>query len=185
MHAPFTLDAPAMFQPTNTTLCFQARKQGELVGFFEDGEKKVFVDVRQHGEAVESFARDLGVHCERSCKDVREISDLISKISIKKNAAGLEKLHLDGERIFSGDAGGSMSDCAVTLEEAGALHQRMTATRMILTGPFAPAFKKAKDRRELYLTVEGADYAFTVPVSSKRVPGREIWQRLSTPSASA
>lgn len=55
-----------------------------------------------------------------------------------------------------------------TVESAGELHSRVTATRLLATGVFAFALKKKRDDRELYLTVEGDDGAFVVKVDPKK-----------------
>ena len=44
----------------------------------------------------------------------------------------------------------------------------MTATRLVLTGPLALAWRKKKDTRELYLLVEGEGWAISVPVDPKK-----------------
>jgi hypothetical protein len=45
-------------------------------------------------------------------------------------------------------------DIAVRYESAGDLHRRITATRIVLTGVFALAFKKKKDDRTAFVTVD-------------------------------
>lgn len=56
-----------------------------------------------------------------------------------------------------------------TVESAGDLRRRVTATRLVLTGVFALALKKKQDDRELFLTIEGADGAsFVVDVDPKK-----------------
>ena len=44
----------------------------------------------------------------------------------------------------------------------------MTATRLVLTGPLALAWRKKTDTRELYLLVEGEGWAISVPVDPKK-----------------
>lgn len=79
------------------------------------------------------------------------------------------------------------------VETAGEIESRFTATRLALLGPFALAFKKKKDKRELYLTVEGPEFAWVIEVqpelgasarkfaaelsaASRRVPAHENLQ---------
>ena len=62
-----------------------------------------------------------------------------------------------------GREGGSVAGAVARVETAGERFEgRFTATRLALIGPFALAFKKKKDHRELYLSVEGPGYAFVV-----------------------
>ena len=50
-----------------------------------------------------------------------------------------------------------------SVETAGDIQKRSTVTRYAVLGPLAGiAFKKSKDNRELYLTVEGEGFAFVV-----------------------
>ncbi|MGN6200035.1 hypothetical protein [Humibacter sp.] len=42
-----------------------------------------------------------------------------------------------------------------TVEDSGSVNRRLTATRMLLLGPFSLAAPKKLDDRELFLTIEG------------------------------
>ena len=57
------------------------------------------------------------------------------------------------------------------VETAGQIQERVTATRLVAVGLFAFAFKKKKDDRELYLSVEGDGWGFVVDVDPSK--GRE------------
>lgn len=61
-----------------------------------------------------------------------------------------------------------LAGARVTVDSAGEIDRRITATRLVLTGPFALAFRKKKDRRGLYLMVEGPGAAFVVEVDPKK-----------------
>ena len=67
----------------------------------------------------------------------------------------------DGEIIHGRDRW-PLAGAEARVETAGEVSDRFTATRLALLGPFALAFKKKKDNRELYLTVEGEGFAFVV-----------------------
>jgi hypothetical protein len=57
------------------------------------------------------------------------------------------------------------SSVEVTVDTAGQIDKRVTATRLILTGPFAFGLRKKKDSRELYLLIQadsGASGLFEV-----------------------
>jgi hypothetical protein len=74
----------------------------------------------------------------------------------------------------------------VTVDAAGEIDKRITATRLVLTGPFALAFRKKKDRRELYLMVEGEGGAFVVEVDPKKGgDARRFAARVNTMAAAA
>jgi hypothetical protein len=45
-------------------------------------------------------------------------------------------------------------EVSAAVDTAGAISSRVTATRLVLTGPFALAMKKKKDERELFLYVD-------------------------------
>jgi hypothetical protein len=67
-----------------------------------------------------------------------------------------------------GQAGGLLAGARATVDTVGQLSRRITATRLILTGPLALAWRKKRDERELYLLVEGAGWAISVPVDPKK-----------------
>lgn len=74
------------------------------------------------------------------------------------------------------------------VETAGDIQKRVTATRLVAVGVFAFAFKKKKDARELYLSVEGTgpgnDWAFVVDVDpSKGKEARDLAARINSASA--
>ena len=75
---------------------------------------------------------------------------------------------LHDDRIESRQGGGPIAGARATVDSAGQLTSRITASRLILTGPFALAFRKKNDNRELYLLVEGQGWAITVPVNPKK-----------------
>src|ERR1700709_977204 len=64
--------------------------------------------------------------------------------------------------------GGSLCGAHARVEAAGEIDRRITATRLILTGPFAPALRTKKDNRGLYLTVEGSGFGFVVELNPKQ-----------------
>lgn len=61
-----------------------------------------------------------------------------------------------------------LAGARATVDTAGAIDRRVTATRLILTGPFAFGLRKKKDSRELFLMVEGDGFAFVVELDPKR-----------------
>lgn len=70
-------------------------------------------------------------------------------------------------RTLTQKSGGSLAGVRATVDTAGQIESRMTVTRMAALGPFALALKKKKDRRELYLLVEGPEYSFVDEMDPK------------------
>ena len=65
---------------------------------------------------------------------------------------------------------GPVSGAHASVESVGELQKRITATRMVLTGPFALAFKKKRDDRQIFLTITGADDAYTILIELQGDP---------------
>lgn len=65
------------------------------------------------------------------------------------------------------EGGGSIAGAQAQVETAGDLDRRVTATRLLLTGPLAFGLRKTRDNRELYLTVEGEDWGVVLTLDPK------------------
>jgi hypothetical protein len=83
---------------------------------------------------------------------------------------GAEIVVRDGEIIHAGERY-PLAGAHATVDAAGAVEKRVTATRLILTGPFAFGLRKKRDSRELYLLVEGEGFGFVVELDPRK--GRE------------
>lgn len=85
-------------------------------------------------------------------------------------ADGFGPVRVYGGRVFNDKTGegGPAAGARATVESSGQLERRVTATRLILTGPLAFGLRKKKDSRQLFLTVEGDGFAFVVEVDPKR-----------------
>jgi hypothetical protein len=77
-------------------------------------------------------------------------------------------IELKDDRIESLRGGGPLVGARATVDAAGQLTARITATRLVLTGPLALALRKKVDQRELYLMVEGAGWAISVAVNPEQ-----------------
>lgn len=66
------------------------------------------------------------------------------------------------------DAPVSTIGATAAVETAGDLSRRITASRIVLTGVFALAWRKKKDDRELYLTVQTSDTTMLARVDPAR-----------------
>jgi hypothetical protein len=75
--------------------------------------------------------------------------------------AGIE---IKDDRIESAHGGGPLAGARATVDAAGQLTARITATRLVLTGPLALGLRKTVDHRELYLIVEGGGWAISAAV---------------------
>lgn len=94
-------------------------------------------------------------------KQLREDAKMLRKV--------FPDLTITGDRIECRKQGaGPILGAKAHVETAGDIDRRITATRLILTGPFAFGLRKKKDTRELYLLVEGAGFAFVLPVDPKK-----------------
>lgn len=84
------------------------------------------------------------------------------------------------------DGSGPLAGAHASVDSAGDLDRRITATRLILTGPFALALRKKKDQRELYLLVEGQGFAIVEQIDPKKgVDARKFAARLNTLASQA
>jgi hypothetical protein len=73
----------------------------------------------------------------------------------------------DGQ-VKTKQGSGPLAGAHASLETVGQINSRFTATRLALAGPLALAFKKKKDQRELYLTIEGNGYYALLPIDPKQ-----------------
>lgn len=90
-----------------------------------------------------------------------------------------------GTISINGD-GGSVKGAVATVDHAGAIDKRITATRIMLTGPLALAWRKKKDERELYLLVEGETYSLVAKIDSKQqLEARKFAAAINTASKNA
>jgi len=72
-----------------------------------------------------------------------------------------EGITIHEDRIESKEGGGPLPGARAIVDTAGEIDKRITATRLILTGPLAFGLRKKKDNRELYLLVEGQGWAIS------------------------
>lgn len=92
----------------------------------------------------------------------------------------------DGRLIAKDGTGGPIVGMMATVDTAGALERRITATRILTTGVFALAWRKKKDSRELYLLIEGKGWAVAEQVNPKKgAEARKFAAALTTLGARA
>ena len=91
------------------------------------------------------------------------------------------KVILSGRELTHEGKTYDVAGAHATIETDGAVVERFTATRILLLGVFALAFKKKKDKRGLYLLVDGPDYAFVAELDPKKdsLPARQMAQEIN------
>lgn len=85
-----------------------------------------------------------------------------------KTLDGVMMLDTTARTVVCAGQGGSLDGVTATVDTAGALNSRITASRILLTGVFALAWRKKKDDRELYIMVDGPAYSMVARVDPKR-----------------
>jgi len=86
------------------------------------------------------------------------------KVGLRKGWSSLAGVRLNEDSITYQGEGYPLAGLTVRVESAGELQQRITATRLVMTGPLALAWRKKKDGRELYLQIEGPDFSIVATV---------------------
>ena len=72
------------------------------------------------------------------------------------------------------------------VETAGDIDRRVTATRLILTGPLAFGLRKKKDSRELWFTVEGEGFSYVEKLPNfAQAAARKFAARINGEAAAA
>ncbi|WP_154673982.1 hypothetical protein [Nakamurella lactea] len=84
-----------------------------------------------------------------------------------KTLDGVMTLNTDAKTIRCAGQGGSLEGAVATVDSAGNLDKRITASRILLTGVFALAWQKKKDNRELYILVDAPEYSMAMRVDPK------------------
>lgn len=92
---------------------------------------------------------------------------LAERVKSAGSDASFEGIVVKDGRVTHGKESVALAGARLSVDTAGDVERRITATRLVLTGPFALAFRKKKDHRELYITVENNGSMFVVPVDPK------------------
>lgn len=85
-----------------------------------------------------------------------------------KTLDGVMTLDVDAKTIHCAGQGGSLEGATASVDTAGNLDKKITATRLVLTGVFALAWQKKKDNRELYIMVDGPTYSMVMRIDPAR-----------------
>lgn len=89
-------------------------------------------------------------------------------LGIVPGADKFEGVTIEGGQVRYKDQAVALQGARASVESAGEIERRFTATRLVAFGVFALAIKKKKDKRELFLTVESGDGVIFVEVSPKK-----------------
>lgn len=106
-------------------------------------------------------------------RQAREAADKAAGITARFTDVAMTATHLvvGGQRH-------PLAGLAARVEDAGQLNRRITATRIMTTGPFALAWRKRRDDRSVFLTVEGPGVAVVREIKVKNTPGAPAAARL-------
>ncbi len=86
----------------------------------------------------------------------------------RTRSIAFEGMSANGEALFYKGRGYELVGVSARVETDGEVVRRYTATRILFTGVFALAIKKKKDNRELFVVIEGQDFAFVVDCEPKK-----------------
>ena len=143
------------------------RHEGALVPF---GEKLESVEIEPLRDAKQ-IARQAERNAKRAELEARVAKRKVERQANKAERKRLRSVTVKGfgvkavdQTITYRNESHSFAGTTAHVETAGEIDSRFTATRLALMGPFALAFKKKKDKRELYLTVEGPEFAWVIEI---------------------
>jgi hypothetical protein len=74
------------------------------------------------------------------------------------------KISKDGQ-LSHKQGSGPLAGAVAAVESVGEINKRVTATRVVLTGPLALLLKKKRDDRQVFITISGDDYDLLITVS--------------------
>jgi hypothetical protein len=74
-------------------------------------------------------------------------------------------IDIDGRRLLSEERSYPLIGAKASVETAGNIERRITATRLLLTGPLALGLRKKTDSRALYLIIEGPGWSLPLKLN--------------------
>jgi hypothetical protein len=100
---------------------------------------------------------------------MKNLGQMLGSTRIAYLTAEKGTFYLHPDKITTPDGEHPLTpDVRATVETAGDIERRVTATRLLTIGIFALAAKKKKDNRELYLTVEGDTFISVREINPKK-----------------
>jgi hypothetical protein len=118
-------------------------------------------------EPISSIMLRLPVDSWRTLSGMRDLQ--FNLLSIRIGAT------IQNGQVTVGGTTGPVAGARASVDTSGDIERRITATRLVLTGPFALAFRKKKDRRALWLTIDGDGFQAVTEVSPKREAEARRW----------
>lgn len=95
-------------------------------------------------------------------------------------------IKVKGDQVSHKQGSGPVVGTTARVESAGEIDRRLSATRVILTGPLGLFWKKKKDSRQVFLTVEGPGYSIVEEVGPKdQKAARQFASKLSALASAA
>ena len=151
---------------------------GNKIGFreglkFQAKDPKGFAEA----QAARRLARQQGMTAD---EDASRGSAKVADRSFRLNS----KVAVHGDEIIHGRDKHPLAGARATVDTAGAIDKRVTATRLLTTGVFAFGLRKKKDERELFLLIEGDGFGFVVDLDPKKQKeAREFAAKLNAATA--
>lgn len=87
---------------------------------------------------------------------------------LSPGAVTFGKITIVDGRVRTPGGDGPVKGATAMVDSAGAIDRRVTATRLLLTGPFAFGLRKKKDSRELFIMVAGDGFSYVEEVNPKK-----------------
>jgi len=121
-----------------------------------------------HGAILDEIAKAVGD--DVTTDDHRDRSFNQTKRGAQREPRMLRMgpIEVTDRRVKTPSGGGPLAGARARVDSAGDIDRRITATRLILTGPLAFGLRKKKDSRELYLLIEGDGFAHVEEVNPKK-----------------
>lgn len=91
---------------------------------------------------------------------------LSESAALHAHDAAFEGVRINGDTLTGKGHTWPVAQCEATVEHGASLQARVTATRVVLTGPFALLLKKG--RNKIFLSIEGPDDMILVELKAKR-----------------
>jgi hypothetical protein len=85
------------------------------------------------------------------------------------------RITVDATSVHTKNGGGPLAGAQARLESSGDIERRITATRLVLTGPLALAWRKRRDHRSFWLTITGTGFEALVEVGPQHEDVARRW----------
>jgi hypothetical protein len=107
---------------------------------------------------------DKGAYVPAALEDFLAVS---AKATKRQRLGDLVVIDADDCRLLTEKQSYPLAGAKASIETAGNIERRVTATRLLLTGPFALGLRKKTDSRALYLIVEGRGWSLPLKLNPR------------------